>query len=320
MSIDLKALQAGNPRALAKAITLIESKKESDQAEAQQLLNDILKKNNKSLRIGISGIPGVGKSTFIESFGLNLIDAGQKVAVLAVDPSSPLSGGSIMGDKTRMDQLAANQNAYIRPSPTTGHLGGVAAKTRECMLLCEAAGFDIILVETVGVGQSEYDVASMVDFFLVLMVPTAGDELQGIKKGILELADALVVNKADGELLKFANSAKQNYENALSLVSHPSFWSPQVKTCSALENTGLDEVWKMIKTYQDEAIENNYFTEKRSSQNLAWMKKIIQSLMDQKLQNNPKVSKLLVKLEKEVQEGMATPLLAAEKIIKELFK
>ncbi|MFZ5603690.1 MAG: methylmalonyl Co-A mutase-associated GTPase MeaB, partial [Pseudomonadota bacterium] len=223
MSIDKEALLQGNRRALAKAITLTESKLDSHRQEAQQLLESLLPHTGNSIRIGITGIPGVGKSTFIEAFGLHLIRAGKKVAVLAVDPSSPITGGSILGDKTRMEVLSQQENAFIRPSPSGGALGGVAQKTRESMLLCEAAGYDVILVETVGVGQSEYEVASMVDFFLVLMLPNAGDELQGIKKGILELADAIVINKADGAARAMADQARHHYNNALSILHHHHF-------------------------------------------------------------------------------------------------
>ena len=243
MTIHLDQLQQGNRRALAKAITLVESKLDSHRAEAQQIIEQVLPQTGNSIRIGITGIPGVGKSTFIETFGLYLISLGKRVAVLAVDPSSPLAGGSILGDKTRMEELSRNDQAFIRPSPSEGALGGVAQKTRETMLLCEAAGYDVILVETVGVGQSEYEVAGMVDFFMVLMLPNAGDELQGIKKGIMELADALVVNKADGESISLAEQTKRHYENAMHLLRQSSFWSPQVLTCSAQENNNLDTVW-----------------------------------------------------------------------------
>ncbi len=241
----LTALLRGDRRALAKAITLVESQHSEHQQAAQALLEQAIPFSGNSIRIGISGIPGVGKSTFIESFGLHLISQGKKIAVLAVDPSSPLSGGSILGDKTRMAQLSREENTFIRPSPTAGELGGVAHKTRESVLLCEAAGFDVIIVETVGVGQSEYEVAGMVDFFLVLMQPNTGDELQGIKKGIIELADALVVNKADGDLKVFAEQARGHYQQALSLLSHNDFWQPKVMTCSALSQTGIDQVWQI---------------------------------------------------------------------------
>src|SRR5210317_1818887 len=233
---DLEPLLSGNRRALAKAITLVESKLERHREQAQGILEQVLPHSGNSIRIGITGVPGVGKSTFIEAFGLYLIEQGKRVAVLAVDPSSPIAGGSILGDKTRMEELSRREEAFIRPSPSEGTLGGVAQKTRETMLLCEAAGFDVILVETVGVGQSEHQVAGMVDFFLVLMLPGGGDELQGIKKGIVELADAIVINKADGDSETIARTTQQHYRSALGLLKHASFWQPQVLACSALNN------------------------------------------------------------------------------------
>ena len=235
--IDFKKFISGDRRSLAKAITLIESSRPEDNTQAQHFLEKILPHTGKSLRVGITGVPGVGKSTFIESFGLFLINKGFKVAVLAIDPSSPISGGSILGDKTRMEQLSQNENAFIRPSPSLGFLGGVAQKTRETILLCEAADFDYVLVETVGVGQSEYEVADMVDFFMVLMLPNAGDELQGIKKGILELADCVVINKADGDILPQAERTLAQYTSAMELMKHDPHWKAQVLKCSALEKT-----------------------------------------------------------------------------------
>ncbi|PIE37640.1 MAG: methylmalonyl Co-A mutase-associated GTPase MeaB, partial [Gammaproteobacteria bacterium] len=232
--IDLQGLLDGNRRALAKAITLIESKLPAHRQQSQEVLTEILPHSGNSIRIGITGVPGVGKSTFIEAFGLHLIEHGKRVAVLAVDPSSPLAGGSILGDKTRMEELSRREEAFIRPSPTEGALGGVAQKTRETLLLCEAAGYDVILVETVGVGQSEFQVAGMVDFFMVLMLPGGGDELQGIKKGIMELADALVINKADGPSEQLAETTRQHYQSAMRLLRQNSFWTPHVTTCSAL--------------------------------------------------------------------------------------
>ena len=308
MTIDLDQLQQGNRRALAKAITLVESKLDSHRAEAQQIIEQVLPQTGNSIRIGITGIPGVGKSTFIETFGLYLISLGKKVAVLAVDPSSPLAGGSILGDKTRMEELSRNDQAFIRPSPSEGALGGVAQKTRETMLLCEAAGYDVILVETVGVGQSEYEVAGMVDFFMVLMLPNAGDELQGIKKGIMELADALVVNKADGESINLAQQTKRHYENAMHLLRQSSFWSPQVLTCSAQENNNLDTVWGMISGYHIDALKNNAFHEKRSRQNKEWMDRLLFEMLELKLKQNPDVKKQLPDLYRKVINGEVTPL------------
>jgi len=318
--IDLEKLTSGNRRALAKAITLVESKLDSHRQQAQGVLNQLLPNTGKSIRIGITGIPGVGKSTFIEAFGLYLIEQGKKVAVLAVDPSSPLRGGSILGDKTRMELLSREENAFIRPSPSEGALGGVAQKTRETMLLCEAAGYDVILVETVGVGQSEYEVAAMVDFFLVLMMPNAGDELQGIKRGIMELADALVINKADGESIRLAKQTQGHYQSAFHLMKASSFWTPQVTTCSALKKDGIEEVWQMIESYQNAANECinagiSAFAEKRARQNSQWLKKLIQEMLELRLKQNPQVRQQLPELEVQVLNNQTTPYNAAQKII-----
>jgi LAO/AO transport system kinase len=314
-AIDLDQLRQGGRRALAKAITLVESKLDEHRQQAQAVLEQILPKTGNSIRIGITGIPGVGKSTFIETFGLYLIEQGKKVAVLAVDPSSPIAGGSILGDKTRMEELSRHDSAFIRPSPSEGALGGVAHKTRETMLLCEAAGYDVILVETVGVGQSEYEVAGMVDFFMVLMLPNAGDELQGIKKGIMELADALVINKADGESINLAQQTRQHYQNAMNLLRHTSFWTPEVMTCSAQQKENIDSVWGMISNFQVDAIKNMSFHEKRAHQNREWMNKLISEMLQQKLNQNPAVNEQLPILEQKVINGETTPYLAAKKII-----
>ncbi|HUH38057.1 MAG TPA: methylmalonyl Co-A mutase-associated GTPase MeaB [Spongiibacteraceae bacterium] len=315
MPIDLDALRQGNRRALAKAITLVESTRDTHRQQAQEVLEHLLPYTGNSIRIGISGIPGVGKSTFIEAFGLHLLEQGKRVAVLAVDPSSPVHGGSILGDKTRMEMLSRAENTFIRPSPSAGALGGVAQKTRETMLLCEAAGYDVILVETVGVGQSEYEVAAMVDFFLVLMIPNAGDELQGIKKGIMELADALVINKADGESLNYAKQTQRHYQNALNLLQHTSFWTPQVMTCSALKNQNIDAVWNMINTFQIEARANNALVEKRARQNIDWMKTLLMEMLDMKLKQHPQVRRDLPVLQARVKRGEITPYLAAKQLI-----
>ena len=318
--IDLEKLKSGNRRALAKAITLVESKLDTHRVEAQDVLNQLLPATGNSIRIGISGIPGVGKSTFIEAFGQYLISLGKKVAVLAVDPSSPLRGGSILGDKTRMEMLSREDNAFIRPSPSEGALGGVAQKTRETMLLCEAAGYDVILVETVGVGQSEYEVAAMVDFFLVLMLPNAGDELQGIKRGIMELADALVINKADGESLNLAKQTQGHYKNAFKLMKQNSFWIPQVQTCSAINNERIEDIWKMIQDYQKAATEDinagiSSFIEKRARQNREWLKKLIHEMLELKLKQNPDVKNRLPQLQDDVLNNKTTPYNAAQQII-----
>ncbi len=314
-NIDLNLLRQGNRRALAKAITLVESKLDKHRAEAQEILEDILPDTGNSIRIGISGIPGVGKSTFIEAFGKYLISQGKRVAVLAVDPSSPVRGGSILGDKTRMEELSREDNAFIRPSPSEGALGGVAQKTRETMLLCEAAGYDVILVETVGVGQSEYEVAAMVDFFLVLMIPNAGDELQGIKRGIMELADALVINKADGESVNLAMRTKQHYQNAFHLIKHGSFWTPRVETCSALQKERISEVWDMICEYQQLALEHHAFYEKRSRQNAEWLGKLIHEMLELRLKQSPAVQQEMPGLHRGVIENTTTPYKAARKIV-----
>jgi len=318
-NVDIKKILEGNRRSLAKAITLIESKLYKHRAHAQEILKDILPHTGNSLRIGITGIPGVGKSTFIETFGLYLISQGKKVAVLAVDPSSPISGGSIMGDKTRMEQLSNNEMAFIRPSPSSGSLGGVAQKTRETMLLCEAAGYDVILIETVGVGQSEYEVASMVDFFTVLMLPNAGDELQGIKKGILELADAIVVNKSDGESINLAQRTMSHYSSALRMLTPTSFWKPKVLNCSALEKKGIDDVWNMITNYHDQAKSNQELFQKRARQNKEWMNNLIHEMLEFRLKQHPEVQNLWHNLEEKVENGETTTYSAAEEIIDKFF-
>lgn len=318
--IDLEKLKKGNRRALAKAITLVESKLDQHRIDSQEILNQLLPFTGNSIRIGISGVPGVGKSTFIEAFGQYLIQQGKKVAVLAVDPSSPLRGGSILGDKTRMEMLSRESNAFIRPSPSEGALGGVAQKTRETMLLCEASGYDVILVETVGVGQSEYEVAAMVDFFLVLMLPNAGDELQGIKRGIMELADALVINKADGDSLSLAHQTQGHYKNAFKLMKQNSFWTPAVKTCSALNNERIEDIWKMICDYQKSSNEHisagmSAFDEKRARQNSQWLKKLIHEMLELKLKQNTEVKDTMPRLEDDVLNNKITAYNAAKQII-----
>lgn len=308
----------GNRRALAKAITLSESKLDDHREQAQQLLEKVLPHTGNSIRIGITGIPGVGKSTFIEAFGQHLIAQGHKVAVLAVDPSSPITGGSILGDKTRMELLSQQDNAFIRPSPSGGALGGVAQKTREAMLLCEAAGYNVILVETVGVGQSEYEVAGMVDFFLVLMLPNAGDELQGIKKGILELADAIAVNKADGDNRPMALQTKRHYENALHILQHSNFWKPQVTLCSALEGGNIAEIWQLIEEYKEKSIEAGHFDQNRLGQNQKWMWRLVHELIDRRLKQDPNAKQVCDKMQTMVNAGQTTPYIAAHRIVESL--
>ncbi|MEK9588561.1 MAG: methylmalonyl Co-A mutase-associated GTPase MeaB [Gammaproteobacteria bacterium] len=313
-----EAILSGDRRALAKAITLVESARPQDRKASQDLLNELLPHTGNSIRIGITGVPGVGKSTFIESFGQTVIGDGKKVAVLAVDPSSPVAGGSILGDKTRMEQLSRETNAFIRPSPAGKALGGVALKTRESMLLCEAAGFDVVVVETVGVGQSEHQVGSMVDFFLILLLPGGGDELQGIKKGILELADAILINKADGESENLANKTRLHYQSALSLLTQSGFWSPEVRTCSALERSGIAEAWDMVRRFHDEALAAGHLASMRSEQNLQWMWQLTDQLLRQQITDHPTLTTRLSAIEAEVGAATLTPLSAAQRIIDHL--
>ncbi len=318
--IDSRALLSGDRRALAKCITLVESTLPADRDLATSLIEEILPETGNSLRIGISGVPGVGKSTFIESFGLHLIETGKKIAVLAVDPSSPIAGGSILGDKTRMTQLSRSKDAFIRPSPSSGMMGGIAHKTRETILLCEAAGYDIILVETVGVGQSEVDVYSMVDFFMMLMVPNAGDDLQGIKRGITELVDSIIINKADGPSIPLAQTAKQYYQNALHLIRADSdFWRPRVLTCSSTEKTNIDEIVSMIFEFQTLATEANRLQDRRENQNLSWLKRLINNEVEQRLKHNEAIRDIYPNLENDVSTGKRSPLNAATEVINLLF-
>ncbi|MGB1137962.1 MAG: methylmalonyl Co-A mutase-associated GTPase MeaB [Luminiphilus sp.] len=310
-----EAILTGDRRALAKAITLVESQRPQDVETAQTLLKSLLPHTGNSIRIGITGVPGVGKSTFIEAFGQHVIEQGHRLAVLAVDPSSPVAGGSILGDKTRMEALSREEAAFIRPSPAGRALGGVAFKTRESLLLCEAAGFDIILVETVGVGQSEHQVAGMVDFFLLLMLPGGGDELQGIKKGILELADAIVVNKADGSSESLARTTQQHYRSAMSLLRHDDFWEPKVMTCSALQRQGIEEIWKMISEYADASRADGAFAEVRAEQNLSWMRQLVDELLRDQLAKHPRVREALPTVEADVRSAAQTPLAAAQAIL-----
>ena len=310
-----EAILTGDRRALAKAITLVESQRPQDVETAQTLLKTLLPHTGNSIRIGITGVPGVGKSTFIEAFGQHVIEQGHRLAVLAVDPSSPVAGGSILGDKTRMEALSREEAAFIRPSPAGRALGGVAFKTRESLLLCEAAGFDIILVETVGVGQSEHQVAGMVDFFLLLMLPGGGDELQGIKKGILELADAIVVNKADGSSESLARTTQQHYRSAMSLLRHDDFWEPKVMTCSALQRQGIEDIWKMISDYADASRADGAFDEVRAEQNLSWMRQLVDELLRDQLAKHPRVREALPTVEADVRSAAQTPLAAAQAIL-----
>jgi len=305
----------GDRTILARAVTLIESSRPDHQQKAQQLLEQLLPHTGNSIRVGISGVPGVGKSTFIESFGLNLINDGRKIAVLAVDPSSERTGGSILGDKTRMHQLSVHPSAFIRPSPNSGVLGGVSRVTRESILLCEAAGFDTILVETVGVGQSETVVASMVDFFLVLMLPGAGDDLQGIKRGVMEVADLLVVNKADSNEQK-ALAAKNDYTHAMRLMTaEDAQWQPQVLTCSALHNDGLAEVWEQILKHHTVRNASGEFEKHRISQLQLWLHSTIRQQLVADFYRDSAIQKALETLESDVTTGSITPAHAAKTLI-----
>ena len=301
---------------LAQAITLIESLNDDHRATADAVLNELLIQNQDSIRIGITGVPGVGKSTFIESFGKQLTSLDHKVAVLAVDPTSSRTGGSILGDKTRMQELSRDKNAFIRPSPTSGTLGGVTRVTRETIVLCEAAGFDVILVETVGVGQSEIMVSQMVDFFLALMLPGAGDELQGIKKGILEIADMIAVNKADGEMKNAANRAVMEYQHALDILNPKSAnWKPRSLSCSAYTGDGLVAIWETICDYKRLLKDAGEWQEKRKSQQVEWMWAIIKERILSKIETNEKVQSLVPQLELQVAESKLTPALAALEIL-----
>ena len=306
----------GNRRILSKTITLIESSLPSHQAVARSIVDRLLPYTGKAVRLGITGVPGVGKSTFVESLGMRLVQKGCSVAVLAVDPSSKRSGGSILADKTRMEKLSVEERAFIRPSPSGGTLGGVARKTRETMLACEAAGFDVLIVETVGVGQSETTVASMVDFFLVLMLAGAGDELQGIKKGVLEFADAIAVNKADGDNIEKAKMARKDYETALHFLSPPSpTWTPPVLICSALNTTGIDEIWEIVLEHRKKLAATGELEDKRKKQALDWMWSLVEEGLKEHFYNNPDVKKMLPKLAGEVREGITAPTLAAYKLL-----
>ena len=315
------AILNGNKTALSRAITLVESTNPSHLERANEVIKACLPHANKSVRIGITGVPGVGKSTFIEAFGKYLTSLGKKVAVLAVDPSSSISHGSILGDKTRMEELVKDENAYIRPSASGESLGGVARKTRESIILCEACGFDTILIETVGVGQSETAVHSMVDFFLLLNLAGAGDELQGIKRGIVEMADAIIINKADGDNIKRARLAKIEYNRALHLFPMKnSGWSPKVTTCSALDNQGIDDVWDTILSYFTLTKENGYFDKKRKEQNQYWLLETINEQLKTNFYNHPDIQKLLEENKKAVQNSEVSPFAAASILLGKYFK
>ena len=307
--------------ALSRAITLIESTNNEHLQKANEVISACLPFVNKSIRIGVTGVPGVGKSTFIEAFGKYLTGLGKKVAVLAVDPSSTISHGSILGDKTRMEELVKDENAFIRPSASGETLGGVARKTRETIILCEAAGFDTIIIETVGVGQSETAVHSMVDFFLLLKISGAGDELQGIKRGIMEMADAIVINKADGNNITKANLAKTEFNRALHLFPvKKSGWNPTTSTCSAITHEGIPEVWKTISDFENLTKSNNYFFEKRKDQNQFWMMETINEQLQSNFYNDLEIEKLLEENKKAVANDEISPFAAAQLLLKKYFK
>ncbi len=305
-----------NRLVMAKTITLIESTLPEHQELARQVMDSLLPHTGKAVRLGITGVPGAGKSTFIESFGTMLTQKGLRVAVLAVDPSSPRTGGSILADKTRMEKLSVNEQAFIRPSPSGGTLGGVARKTRETMMICEAAGYDVIMVETVGVGQSEVAVASMVDFFLVLMIAGAGDELQGIKKGVLELADAITVNKADGDNVERAKLARAQYETAMHLLSPPSpDWSTPVLMCSSLAGSGLEDIWETVLKHRKIMNDKGDLEKKRSEQSRLWMWALVKEGLEEWFSKNAQVVNLLPLIEKEVVSGKITATSGAARIL-----
>ena len=309
-------VRSGNRRALARAITLIESTRDDHRREADKLLEALLPHTGNSIRLGITGVPGVGKSTFIEAFGQNLIAAGHRVAVLAVDPSSQISGGSILGDKTRMERLAQMPEAFIRPTPTAGTQGGVARRTREAMLACEAAGFDVVLVETVGVGQSETAVADMVDMFLLLLLPGSGDELQGLKRGIVELADLVIVNKADGDMRNAAGRVAGEYANALHLLRPATpHWSARVVTCSALEGTGIDDIWRLAEDYRAAMVAAGAFEDRRSRQARSWMWREVDDSLLASFRAHPRVAARIAEIEAQVEAGSLTPAAAARALL-----
>ncbi len=312
----ISGILAGDKPVLAKAITLIESNAASHQQQVQEVLTEILPKTGNSIRIGITGIPGAGKSTFIETFGCYLTGRNHKVAVLAVDPSSSVSKGSILGDKTRMEKLARDPNAFIRPSPSGGTLGGVARKTRETILLFEAAGYDVILVETIGVGQSEITVRSMVDFFLLVLIAGAGDELQGIKKGVMELADAILINKADGDNVKKAIAARADYEQALHYLQPATEgWKTSAYSVSALEGTGIENIWNIINEFKANTLKSGVFDSRRKEQNLKWVHTLVEEQIKEMFFNDPDIKDKLPHIEKQVTDGVLPPTQAALKLL-----
>lgn len=316
-----EGIRNSDPTALGRGITLIESTLQDDRPVAQQLIRQCLPYSGKSFRLGITGVPGVGKSTFIESFGLLLIEKGKRVAVLAIDPSSLRTKGSILGDKTRMEALGNHRDAFIRPSASAGTLGGVARKTRESMILCEAAGFDVIFVETVGVGQSETAVSNLADFFLLLMLAGGGDELQGIKRGIMEMADLVVINKADGDNLKKAGMAMQEYRQALHLFPPlPNGWTPEVMTASALQKEGLENIWDQMESFLQHTKGNGFFDKNRQLQALQALDETIHTGITEHFFQHPEVSQLLESYKNQILEKKISPYEASEQILAHYLK
>lgn len=312
----IEGILKGDRVLLSRAITLVESTRPEHRDTAEHIIAGCLPHSGQSFRVGITGTPGVGKSTFIEAFGTFLTEAGHRIAVLAIDPSSQLSGGSILGDKTRMEQLGADPRAYIRPSPAGDSLGGVARKTRETIILCEAAGHDVILVETVGVGQSEMAVHRMTDFFLLLLLPGAGDELQGIKRGIVEMADLIAVNKADGEREALAREARQAYKNALHLFPpKESRWTPSAVTCSAIHQRGIADIWERMTDYRRITTENGYFAARRAAQSAHWLHDTITTELLTRFRSHPAVSSALPDIEAAVRAGQRSPFAAAQALL-----
>jgi LAO/AO transport system kinase len=317
----LSGILSGDRTILARAITLVESNAPNHFEQAQQLLRQLLPYTGNAIRVGITGVPGAGKSTFIESLGIYLVRQDHRVAVLAVDPTSSLTRGSILGDKTRMEELARETNAFIRPSPTGGALGGVARKTRETMLVCEAAGFDVILVETVGTGQSEVAVRSMVDFFLLLLIPGAGDELQGIKKGIVEMADAVVINKADGESKALAEAARTDYNRALHyLPSATEGWHTRAYTASALTGEGVEHIWKVIQSFREKTAASGAFNRRRREQAREWLHTLIEEQIRTHFYNQPAIREQLPQLEEAVMDGTLPATAAVRQLFRNTFK
>ena len=313
----ISGLLNGDIVSLSKAITIVESDNVKDISNSNKIISSCLKDRTNSIRIGITGVPGVGKSTFIEAFGNQLTKQGYKVAVLAIDPTSTVSRGSIMGDKTRMNTLVNNKNAFIRPSPASNHYGGVAKKTRESIILCEAAGYNIIIVETVGVGQNEISVSEMVDIFLLLKLSRAGDELQGIKRGIIEMADAIIINKADGDNINDSNKAMAEFSLALKLYPiKKSKWVPKVLTCSSINNLGVEPVWKLVLKYISDTKENKFFYENRKRQNKYWLLQTINDKLQSDFFSNDKIKKELEKQYSLLDQNKTTPFAAADVLLK----